>query len=162
MDSLEKKMIHGISPVVTNSTHQGNSNVAPLGGVSEVTRDRMVVREAFPTSSMFQDKRVLGNQWAQTPFRIVMNAGDLLSRRSAPGGSNQIKGSVGRNEPAFMSDGVQKGDGASGNARYVYDSSVYTKFKRLSAKTATYNKATFGGSNNSAYVSIKAAGRFLL
>ena len=155
-------MIHGISPVVTNTTQQGNSSVAPLGFASEIPRDRMILREVFPASSTFQNKQVLGNKWAQTPFRIVMNAGDLLSRKSVPGGSNQVKGAIGKYSPIYFSDSSHKGDGASGNSKYVYDSSVYTKFKRLSAKTATYNDVTFGGSNNGAYVATRAARRFLL
>ena len=91
-----------------------------------------------------------------------MNAGDLLSRKSAPGGSNQVKGAIGKYSPIYFSDSVHKGDGASGNSKYVYDSSVYTKFKRLSAKTKTYNDVTFGGSNNGAYVAMRGARRFLL
>lgn len=155
-------MILGISPVVTITTQQGNSNTAPFGFASEIPRDRMILREVFPTSSIFQNKSVLGNRWAQTPFRIVMNAGDLMSRKGVPGGSNQVKGAIGHYSAIYFSDSAHKGDGASGNSKYVYDSSVYTKFKRLSAKTATYNDVTFGGSNNGSYVAARGAKRFLL
>lgn len=161
-------MIHGISPTVTNTTQQGNSNIAPFGFASEIPRERMMLREVFPASSMFKGKHVLGStngvpaRWAQTPFRIAMNAGDLMSRKSVPGGSNQIKGAVGKYSLVYFSDSVHKGDGATGNSKYVYDSSVYTKFRRLSAKTHTYDDPTFGGSNNGAYVAERAARRFLL
>lgn len=143
-----------VSPRVTITTQQGNSNTAPLGEASTIPRDRFVLRQVFPASSRFQGKPVLQSQWAQTPFRIAMNAGDLLSRQTAAGGSNQIKGSVGRLSQVLVSDGVKKGTGASGNQHYVYDSSVYTRYKQLTAKGKNYNDTSFGGANNGAYVFI--------
>ena len=136
---------------VTITTQQGNSNIAPFGNASEIPRDRMILREMFPASSKFQGKAVLPNQWAQTPFRIVMNAGDLMSRKSVPGGSNQIKGAVGKYRAVYLGDGVRKGDGATGNSKFVYDSSDYTKYKRLAAKNKNYSDTSFGGSNNGSY-----------
>jgi len=49
------------------------------------------------------------------------------------------------------SDGVRFDGGAfyTGNVKYVYDSSDYVKFKRLSAENKTYNDLTFGGDNAS-------------
>jgi hypothetical protein len=154
--------MRGISPTVTNTTQQGNSSIAPFSFASEIPRERMMLREVFPASSMFRGVHVLGSKWAQTPFRIAMNAGDLLSRRSVPGGSNQVKGAVGKYKSIYFSDSAHKGDGATGNSKYVYDSSVYTKFKHLSAKTRTYDDPTFGGSNNGDYVALRASKRFLL
>jgi hypothetical protein len=142
------------SPRVTITTQQGNSNTAPLGEASTIPRDRFVLRQVFPASSRFQGQPVLQSRWAQTPFRIAMNAGDLLSRQTAPGGSNQIKGSVGRLSQVLFADAVHKGTGASGNQHYVYDSSVYTRYKQLSAKVKNYNDTSFGGSNNGAYTFI--------
>jgi len=144
-----------VSPRVTITTQQGNSNTAPLGEASAIPRDRFVLRQVFPATSRFQGSPVLQSKWAQTPFRIAMNAGDLLSRQTAPGGSNQIKGSVGRLSQVLFADGVKKGTGASGNQHYVYDSSVYTRYKQLSAKVKNYNDSSFGGSNNGAYVFIR-------
>jgi hypothetical protein len=155
---------HGISPTVTITTQQGNSNTAPFGFASEIPRDRFVLRQVFPNTSVFQNTHVLSKTWAQTPFRVVMNAGDLLSRKGVSGGSNQVKGAVGKMSSIYKSDGVMSGDGASGNSKYVYDSSVYTKYKGLVAKisTGSYDRASFGGSNNGAYVASRAAKRFLL
>jgi hypothetical protein len=166
----------GISPPVTNSTQQGNSNVAPLGEASQIPLDREVLRRVFPASSTFNDIYVMTGQnindptgptarWAQTPFRIAMNAGDLYSRQYMPGGSNQVKGSVGigkykNTRGASQGGGVKTGNGASGNQHYVYDSSVYTKYKRLANKNKTYNDISFGGSNNGAYVSLLASKRY--
>ena len=141
-----------VKPTLT--TQQGNSNTAPLGEASQIPRDRFFLREVFPNTSRFAGKSVLPNRWAQTPFRVAMNAGDLYSRQSAPGGSNQVKGAVGRNITGLLlnSGGVHKGDGASGNQHYVYDSSVYTKYKQLVAKNKNYNDISFGGANNGSYV----------
>lgn len=142
----------GISPRIINTTQQGNSNVAPLGEASQIPLDRRLIRTMFPTNSKFQDKPLFSRSWPQTPFRVAMHAGDLLLRQNEPGGSNQIKGSIGigqyRNTLGSMT-GVHHGNGASGNQHYVYDSSVYTKYKRLHAKQKNYNDFTFGGSNTS-------------
>ena len=149
--------MNGISPTVTNTTQQGNSNVAPLGEASQIPRDRYIIRTAFPATSIFQGKPVMTSQWPQTPFRVVMNAGDLLMRTAEPGGSNQIKGSVGRGRWSLsVTDNAHPGDGASGNQHYVYDSSVYTRYKKLIAKQRNYNDYSFGGSNNGAYTALMA------
>jgi hypothetical protein len=141
---------NGISPTVTINTQQGNSNVAPFSDASQVTRDRMYLRKAFPTNK-FRGQYILTTAWPQTPFRVAMNAGDLLLRQREGGGSNQVKGSVGigkhRNTLGSV-DGVTRGDGASGNQHYVYDSSVYTTYKRRLSKNKNYNDSSFGGDEN--------------
>jgi len=159
-----KSMTNSIfSPRVTNTTQQGNSNVAPLGEASQIPLERAMIRRVFPTNSTFQGKAVLSKQWAQTPFRVSFNAGDLLVRQTEPGGHNQIKGSVGVGQYRYnigLVDGVKSGNGASGNQHYVYDSSDYIRFKRLQAKQKNYNDTSFGGSNNGAYVATMAIRRY--
>ena len=138
---------------ITITTQQGNSNVAPLGEASQIPLHRFMMREMFPTTSKFDGKAVLSQEWAQTPFRVAMNAGDLYSRQTAPGGSNQVKGSAGRPNSLILSTGgAHPGNGASGNQHYVYDSSVYTKYKQLAAKNRNYNDISFGGANNGSFV----------
>jgi hypothetical protein len=149
-----RNSFNGISPKVVLTTQQGNSNVAPGGEASQIPLDRMVVRKAFATNK-FQNKFVLTNKWAQTPFRVAMNAGDLYSRQNEPGGPNQIKGSVGiggyRNTLGFYG-GTHKGDGASGNQHYVYDSSIYTTYKKRVSKNKNYNDVSFvGDDHNGSY-----------
>ncbi len=150
------KGFNGISPKVILNTQQGNSNVAPAGEASQIPLDRMFVRKAFATGK-FNDQYVLTGKWGQTPFRVAMNAGDLHSRQHVSGGSNQIKGSVGigkyKSTLGFYG-GAHKGDGASGNQHYVYDSSIYTSYKKRAAKNKNYNDSSFGGSNNGAYTAI--------
>jgi len=151
-----------ISPRVTNTTQQGNSSVAPLGQASQIPLERMMIRRVFQ-NSRFRGKPIGGTRWPQTPFRVAMNAGDLLLRQSAPGGSNQIKGSIGigqyRNNLGGV-DSVHRGDGASGNQHYVYDSSVYIRYKKLRAKQYNFNDNSFGGSNNGSYVAARAIRRY--
>jgi len=152
------------SPRVINSTQQGNSNVAPLGEASQVPLDRMMIRRVFPNSSKFNNVFVNSKQWAQTPFRVALNAGDLLLRQSEPGGHNQVKGKVGIGAYRYSLgsiDGIKSGNGASGNQHYVYDSSVYTRYKVLKAKQYNYYDYTFGGSNNSAFSNIVGSKRFI-
>ena len=148
-----------VKPTLT--TQQGNSNTAPLGEASQIPRDRFILRNMFPTTSVFDGKAVLPNRWAQTPFRVAMNAGDLYLRQSESGGSNQVKGSVGRPTGLALSfGGVHAGNGASGNQHYVYDSSVYIKYKQLAAKNHNYNDSSFGGDkNNASYVHLKGIRR---
>jgi hypothetical protein len=148
------------SPKVTITTQQGNSNNAPLGGASEIPLGRFMIREMFPNSSKFNGEFVQSRRWAQTPFRVAMNAGDLLSRQTEPGGSNQVKGIPGRRALLFGSGGTASGNGATGNQHYVYDSSVYTKYKNISAKAKNYDDISFGGANNGAYVFSLAGRRF--
>lgn len=153
----------GISPKIIVTTQQGNSMVAPLGQASQIPLDRFVMRESFPVSSTFDNKYVMTASWPQTPFRVVMNAGDLLMRQKEPGGHNQVKGTTftrtGGNIPRM--DGVKKGNGASGNQHYVYDSSVYTTYKKRIAKNRNYNDISFGGDqHNASQVAIMAIRRF--
>jgi hypothetical protein len=132
----------GISPAVTGVTSDNNS--IPL--------DRFTLRQGFATRYKFNNKFVLTNRFPQTPFRLALNAGDPLSRQYEGGGSNQIQGRIGTQLWYTNGGGVNSGNGASGNQHYVYDSSIYTKYKRLANKNVNYNDYTFGGSNNGAFV----------
>jgi len=157
----------GISPKVTLPSQQGASASAPFAQASQVTRNREYVKNVFPTTSVFEGYHVMTGssttdasaprvEWAQTPFRVAMNAGDLLSRQNnfgeSPGGSNQVKGSVGPGQTRYtrgarpsQGGGVFPGNGASGNQHFVYDSSDYIKYKKMSAINRNYNDIGFGG-----------------
>ena len=75
-----------------------------------------------------------------------------MSRQYEGGGVNQVQGRIGTKLWYTNAGGVNKGNGASGNQHYVYDSSVYIKYKRLANKNVNYNDVSFGGSNNGAFV----------
>ena len=94
---------------------------------------------AFATGLYNNKKRVI------TPFRAVNNSGDFLGRVnykcSGPDGMTNCDNS-----------GVP---GASGNIKYVYDSSDYVTFKRQQAMNRNYNDSSNGGDeSNGAYVSL--------
>jgi hypothetical protein len=97
--------------------------------------DRLFLTKMFPISSKFQGNYVLTKEWPATPFRIVMNAGDPLARQTAPSSVNQLSAKSMR---WSSRDSARKGDGASGNQHYVYDHSVYVKYKGLVNKNKKF------------------------
>ena len=129
---------------------------------------RIVLRQAFGNSrrdwgSLGIGKGVSPLQYKNSicgQFRAAYSAGDLIT--SLVGGgqaanpkwgsiSNQLYGRIGaRPYPGFpvTGDGVNKAGNATfvGNPRYVYDSSDFVRFKRLTAQSKTYNDKSFGGS----------------
>lgn len=92
-----------------------------------------------------------------TPFRVAFNAGDpngtvdkytSLDYGRAP---NQVtRGSLGSLSGLKLGDGVRQGpgkDGAAwtGNVKFVYDSSDYTRYKNLKAHNKNYNDKNLAG-----------------
>ena len=138
---LSGQGFQGISPPVVGVTSDN----------STIPRERTILRRGFATPYTFNNKYVLTNSFAQTPFRLALNAGDPMSRQYEGGGTNQLQGRIGTQLWFVKSGGVSSGTGASGNQHYVYDSSLYTRFKKLQSKNRNYNDLTFGGSNNGAY-----------
>jgi hypothetical protein len=98
--------------------------------VSPYPLARMTYRRMAPSSSKFQGKYVLTNRWPLTPFRVFTNSGDLLLRPTAPSPISQLST---RTLQWSRRDSATSGDGASGNQRYVYDSSIYVKMQGLKA-----------------------------
>ena len=148
--------IRGIMPRPT--INQDNS--------TNFSQSRFVLREAWNTKYISQ----LGaNQRVLTPFRAVNNAGDFLNRQYyTSGGSSQIS-SVrgGLTGWKTMAGAVQPDPDGSGvpsstcNVKYVYDSSDYTRFRKLQASNRNYNDGSFGGNLNSgAQSKIRASKRF--
>jgi hypothetical protein len=97
--------------------------------------DHLFLTKMFPISSQFQGDYLLTKRWPTTPFRIVMNAGDPLARQTAPSSMNQLSTKSMR---WSTRDGARTGDGASGNQHYVYDHSVYVKYKGLLMKNKQF------------------------
>jgi hypothetical protein len=56
----------------------------------------------------------------------------------------------------IKSGGVRNDGGAlfTGNPKFVYDGSDYTRYKKIKAVNKTYNDSSFGGANNGAYVAL--------
>lgn len=127
---------------------------------------RNVLRQAFGNAVY---KKSDGNiihglkrgQAKTTPFRVVMNAGDIngtynspVDSKALPKPSNQVK--VGNSSLsgwkglAGSIDTVQNGSFYSGNPKYVYDGADYVRFKKLQALNNNYNDPTFGGDQHNA------------
>ena len=97
------------------------------------------------SSPSLYNKNILG------PFRSSYNAGDVVTNTIV---NTDIKygreaNQVGGNNLARVSgkyDGVSRNGSAmySGNPRYVYDGSDYTRFKKLQAVNKTYNDSSYG------------------
>ena len=97
-----------------------NQNAVRLG---ETGSDRSILRRSMGYSFLSGDK-------PYTTFRLNQNVVPIC----AADGSK---------------DGVPPCKGEMGNARFVYDSSDYTRFKKLSAKNRNYNDSSFVGNEHS-------------
>ena len=136
----------------------------PTVDTSERSRDRFVLRNAWNTNTLNRTGTVtIGGVTSNLKlgsFRAVNNAGDPLSRKNySCGGSNMIS-----SRPGVMilttKDGGQDRSNCDGtgvapstcNVKYVYDSSEFTKYKKLTAKNRGYrypgSDYTYGGANN--------------
>jgi len=136
----------------------------PTVDTSERSRDRFVLRNAWNTNTLNRTGTVtIGGVTSNLKigsFRAVNNAGDPLSRKHySCGGSNMIT-----SRPGVMilttKDGGQDKSNCDGsgvppstcNVKYVYDSSEFTKYKKLTAKNRGYrfpgSDYTYGGANN--------------
>jgi hypothetical protein len=150
--------IHGVAPKpISNGTMKGSS---------EFETERFILRKAW--NGLAATKNVNGRIPAATPFRIVNNAGDYLSRENyTSGGSNQVT-SAKRSITATwrsLAGGVHPTNDGSGvpsatcNTKFVYDGSDYTRFRRQMAVNRNYNDSTFGGANNTVQSAIRAIRR---
>jgi len=126
----------------------------------EQTSTRSILRRgwntAFASGSYNNQKRVI------TPFRAVNNSGDFLARQNykCGGPAGMSKSSIGwAGSIIFLGSKVDNCDdsgvpGASGNVKYVYDSSDYVTFRRQQAINRNYNDLKNGGDqSNGSYVS---------
>jgi len=115
--------------------------------------DRIRLRRAFGnnTVSGVNNSRQTINIRRITPFRMAFNAGDLngtinsTPMASLPG-ANQANGRTNSRLNAWSGGVHNNGASAySGNPKWVYDGSDYTRFKKLQAKNRNYNDSSFGG-----------------
>jgi hypothetical protein len=143
----------GISPTQTINGKNDSENVMT----------RKVLRDSWDNSGA--SGSVNGYRRVITPFRAVNHLGDFLARPNyVCGGPNQVnadrpgmKSIIGSIISNCDGTGVP---GASGNVKYVSDSSDYTTFKRQSAVVQNYNDVSFGGDqNNASYVPLMAVRR---
>lgn len=152
------------NPKIMSNLGGGFKGIAPrpvssgtMQGSSEYETVRFNLRKAWNGKAATNNYN--GYRPAMTPFRIVNNAGDYLSRQNyTSGGSNQVtsakssitvgwRGSAGSVHPSADATGIPS---ATCNPKYVYDSSDYIRFRKNRAVNKNYNDAGFGGSNNGA------------
>jgi hypothetical protein len=135
--------------------------------------NRIYVRRVFNTRSYYQANGATGTRSGMLlngGYRSVMNAGDPMWRyNQSCGGSDQVAGRIRRGANASargplagaVSDancgnvtqfgslayttGPDTNQLASGNQRYVADSSNFTRFKKLTTVNGNYNDNSFGG-----------------
>jgi hypothetical protein len=99
-----------------------------------------------------------GESRVNTPFRVATHAGDFLGRRNYKcGGPNGMsKSSIGwAGSKIYLGSKIDNCDatgvpGASGNVKYVYDSSDYITFKKQQAMNHNYNDLKNGGDDHNA------------
>ena len=145
----------GHQPQLIGGGANSNSGSGMVGS-SERGQSRMILREAMGRTLWLRDATGSVGSIKTTPFRVAMNAGDIRGTvNEAPDAKlprpNQVNG-PGVNRTEARGDGVQTGNSAfTGNPRFVYDGSDYTRYKKLKAKLNTYNDKSFGGSNNGSY-----------
>ena len=133
----------------------------PTVDTSERSRNRFVLRNAWNTNTINRSGTVTINnvtsQLKSGPFRVVNNAGEPLSRKNYTcGGSNLVTSRPGVMILTTKDGGQGKACDNTGvppsscNVKYVYDSSVYTKYRKLTAENRSYSKPdyTYGGANN--------------
>ena len=159
-------LYNGFSAKLLGGGSGKHGSGGPEGG-SEREMTRLTLREAWNGEAA--TGTVKNVTVAATPFRAVNNAGDLLNRQyytsggptqisSVRGGLNGWKSMAGAVQPHPDNTGVPS---STCNVKYVYDSSDYTRFRKLQASNRNYNDASFGGNLNSgAQSKFRASKRF--
>lgn len=127
---------------------------------SEVAMKRKILRKAFKTNMVKKDGALTDRRSVAGPFRAAFHLGDPLGRKNFRcGGCNQVNDVNSNVLNSSLADGVSTQDcdkevfGLTPkqvplegiNSKFVADSSLYTKFKHLSAVNLTYNDSTAGG-----------------
>lgn len=128
----------------------------------QVALNRRKLRKAFKTNQVY----VNGNNKGRSscgPFRSAYQLGDPLGRQyMSCGGCNQVNDVNSKTLRPKMIDSVSNKDCdtevrgltpnavplASGNAKFVADSSLFTQFKHLKSVNLTYNDKTGGGDDH--------------
>jgi hypothetical protein len=151
----------------------GSTGGSGMEGGGARGTDRFFLREAFgnqylSNNPLVQSPAYFVNQGLSktTPFRAIMSAGDVNGTKNEAGAPflpspNQVRSSYVQTVKLFT-NGVRDNGSAffTGNPKYVYDGSDYTRYKKLRAVNRTYDDKSFGGSNNGSYSALKRVRRF--
>lgn len=125
----------------------------------EQSGTRSILRNAWNTTLAKGSYK--GKNRVITPFRAVNNSGDFLARKDykCGGPTGMSKCSIGwAGSKIYLGSKIDNCDntgipGASGNVKYVYDSSDYVTYKKQEAINHNYNDLKNGGDDsNASYV----------
>ena len=150
MTTLGGGPYQGYSPKQTTLNYKDGSQAAV----------RSILRNGWNTA--FASGTYNGKSRVITPFRAVNNSGDFLARTNykCGGPTGMSTCSIGwAGSKIYLGSMVNNCDdsgvpGASGNVKYVYDSSDYITFRRQQAMNRNYNDLKNGGDqSNGSYVS---------
>lgn len=128
---------------------------------------RKVLRDGWNTA--FAQNQYKGYGRKIGPFRAVYNAGDWLARKDyACGGPTPMSSNAPGWSQSLVFIGSQKNNcdntgvpASSCNVKYVYDSSLYTRFLKEQAMNRNYNNLKNGGDDhNASQVALMAIRRF--
>jgi len=149
-----------------NPSKLQNSRPRWNDGVNQRAINRNVLRRGFGNEDIHalgvspQTFAAMGGTGGLSPFRISINAGDIVNTHNKavnillPRPPSQVHVRSSSLAGWKMSAGAvqQRADGGaySGNPKFVYDGSDYTRFKKLQAINRNYYDPTFGGDQNSA------------
>jgi hypothetical protein len=150
MTTLGGGPYQGYSPKQTTLNYKDGSQAAV----------RSILRNGWNTA--FASGTYNGKSRVITPFRAVNNSGDFLARTNykCGGPTGMSTCSIGwAGSKIYLGSLINNCDdsgvpGASGNVKYVYDSSDYITFRRQQAMNRNYNDLKNGGDqSNGSYVS---------
>lgn len=133
---------------------------------AEVAVNRAVLRRAYKSNNIRKNGEVIGKSHAG-PFRASQSLGDGLTRlNKSCGATNQLNLANRGIAGVRIGDGVSNSDCGmtvmvngnevttqdlpleSGNAKFVSDSSSFTRFKHLEYVGKLYNDSSVGGNNH--------------
>ncbi len=147
-----------MSSTVLGGPYNGFSATQTLSNFKdgEQSATRSILRNSWNTA--MAGGTYNGKARVNTPFRVINHAGDFLGRRNYKcGGPNGMsKSSIGwAGSKIYLGSKIDNCDdsgvpGASGNVKYVYDSSDYVTFKRQQAMNSNYNDLKNGGDQHNA------------
>ena len=137
--------MQGFIPQALVTTNTCSENTDPL-------ETRFILRNAWNTTYK-SELAVKGLNAAQTPFRIVNNSGDILSRKVYSCGGACLTPQFRPNLHGLSQRFGHVSDGCDGtfippatcNTRYVYDSSDYSRYLKQKAIVRNYNALNNGG-----------------
>lgn len=133
------KLKSGVSPQMSD----------PSNTDSNRELNRMILRNVWQTAPQGTLANKVGpgyrGRWANSSFRIVNNAGDVLSRQNySCGGPNMVGSHPGMLNLTYGGGQSKAGCDGTGippstcNVKYVYDSSDFIKYRKLKALNAGY------------------------